>query len=306
VPPAPLAVLTPAVRLKNQLLVLGYRLGWGAVRALPAPAASALFRVGADLAYRRGGKGTQRLRSNLTRVLGPDVTDAQLEAVTREGLRSYARYWLEVFRLSVIPPEVILDRMTIYGEENLLDAMARGRGAIVALSHSGNWDQAGAWVVRRHGFRFTTVAERLEPTEVFDRFVAFRESLGMEVLPLTGGQPPSLVLAERLRAGRLLCLLADRDLSTSGIPVQFFGERATMPAGPAHLAITTGAALLPTALWFDGDGWAALIAPPVPPSDLGTMTQALADVFEDVIRQHPEDWHMLQRLWTADLDTRAV
>jgi KDO2-lipid IV(A) lauroyltransferase len=173
---------------------------------------------------------------------------------------------------------------------------------ILALAHSGNWDHAGAWLVRKHGIHFTTVAERLEPAEVFDRFVDFRESLGMEVLPLTGGPPPADVLAERLRAGGALCLLADRDLSASGVPVSFFGETATMPAGPAHLALTTGAALMPTVLWFDGDGWGAHVAEPVPHTDLATMTQAMATVFETHLSRHPQDWHMLQRLWSADLD----
>jgi KDO2-lipid IV(A) lauroyltransferase len=126
----------------------------------------------------------------------------------------------------------------------------------------------------------------------------------MEVVPLTGGPPPSELLAARLRDGGVLCLLADRDLSATGVPVRFFGERATMPAGPAHLALTTGAALMPTVLWFDGDGWGAHVAAPVPHSDVATMTQAMADVFETHIAEHPQDWHMLQRLWTDDLAPR--
>ncbi len=287
-------------------MALGYRVGWAALRLLPEALAQWLFRAGADLAHRRGGKGVDRLRHNLARVLGPGVEPARLDEVTRAGLRSYARYWLEVFRLSVIDPAVVVGRMHVDGEHRLGEAMEAGRGMILALAHSGNWDHAGAWLVRKHGIRFTTVAERLEPAEVFDRFVAFRESLGMEVLPLTGGPPPSEVLAERLRAGGALCLLADRDLSASGVPVTFFGERATMPAGPAHLALTTGAALLPTVLWFDGDGWAAHVGAPVPHSDVATMTQALAAVFETYIGEHPQDWHMLQRLWTADLEPRRA
>jgi phosphatidylinositol dimannoside acyltransferase len=306
IPPAPTppvpAPRSRIVGIRDRLIVLGYRLGWGALRALPERLVAAAFRMGADLAYRRGGKGVARLRSNLRRVVGPDASEAELDRVTKEGMRSYARYWLEVFRLSVIPPEVIVGRMTVEGEHRLQPMMAAGRGMIIALTHSGNWDHAGAWLVRKHGIRFTTVAERLEPAEVFDRFVAFRESLGMEVLPLTGGPPPSTILAERLRAGGALCLPADRDLSASGVPVTFFGEQATMPAGPAHLALTTGAALLPTVLWFDGDGWGAYVGEPVPHTDLATMTQAMATVFETHLARHPQDWHMLQRLWTADLD----
>jgi KDO2-lipid IV(A) lauroyltransferase len=292
---------------RDWLLVSAYRLGWGLVRALPARVARALFHLGADLAWWRRGKGVLRLRSNLARVVGPSTPPERLDALTRAGVRSYARYWLEVFRLPVIPGEVIVDRMTVHGEHRIDEAMARGKGLIIALAHSGNWDHAGAWLVRKHGLRFTTVAERLEPAEVFDRFVAFRESLGMEVLPLTGGtQPPSHILAERLRANGVLCLLADRDLSAAGVPVQFFGETATMPAGPAHLALTTGATLVTAVLWFDGNGWAAHIPPPIPHTDIVTMTQAMADAFAADIAAHPQDWHMLQRLWQVDLSPSRV
>jgi phosphatidylinositol dimannoside acyltransferase len=180
--------------------------------------------------------------------------------------------------------------------------MERGKGLVIALPHMGNWDHAGAWLVLR-GIPFTTVAERLEPAEVFDRFVAFRESLGMEVLPLTGGsQPPFQILRERLRAGGAMCLLSDRDLSKQGVGVQFFGARATMPAGPARLALETGATLLPAVLWFEDDGWGCQVYPPVEHTDVATMTQALADTYAEAIAQHPQDWHMLQRLWSDDLD----
>jgi KDO2-lipid IV(A) lauroyltransferase len=177
-----------------------------------------------------------------------------------------------------------------------------------------NWDHAGAWAVLS-GLPFTTVAERLQPEALFDRFVAFRASLGMEVLPLTGGErPPFPVLADRLRAGRLVCLLADRDLTARGVPVTFFGEPTRMPAGPAALALQTGAALVPVTLWFTSAGTRARIHPELPrppgpdrPAVIRTMTQALADVFAAGIAEHPADWHMLQRLWLADLDpaTRA-
>jgi KDO2-lipid IV(A) lauroyltransferase len=182
----------------------------------------------------------------------------------------------------------------------------------MALPHMGNWDVAAIWLVAQ-GAPFTTVAERLEPESLFDRFVAYRESLGMEVLALTGGQrAPADVLAERLRAGRGVCLVADRDLSRSGIEVQFFGEPTRMPGGPAWLAATTGAALLPVGLWFTEDGWGQRIHPPVelPPGTVREKvvagTQLVADAFEHDIAEHPADWHMLQRLWLADLPPRPA
>jgi KDO2-lipid IV(A) lauroyltransferase len=178
--------------------------------------------------------------------------------------------------------------------------VAAGRGTVLALPHSGNWDAAGAWCTAT-GVPFTTVAERLQPESLYDRFVAFRESLGMEVLPLTGGRPPFEVLVDRLLAGGTLCLLADRDLSARGVDVRFFGAAARMPAGPAALALRTGATLLPVTLSFLPDGWRIVFHPEVRHTDVATMTQDLADAFAAGIAGAPADWHMLQRLWLDDL-----
>ena len=280
----------------------GYAAGWALVRALPEPVAQALFRAGGDLAHRRAGRGAQQLRSNLSRV-APALSAAELDALTRAALRSYARYWCEAFRLPAMDRARIVGGMNMQDEQRLRASVASGRGTIMALPHTGNWDHAGAWCALT-GIPFTTVAERLSPASVFDRFVAFRESLGMEVIPLTGGdRPPSQLLAERLTAGGTLCLLADRDLSARGIDVQFFDAPARMPAGPATLALRTGATLLPVTLSFMPSGWRAVIHDAVPHSDPATMTQAIADAFSEGIAAHPADWHMLQRLWLDDLPT---
>lgn len=281
-------------RLRDRLVDVGYAAGWAVVRALPDPVAHRLFRAGADLATRRGGRGVDQLRRNLARV-------APGQDLTRAAVRSYARYWCEVFRLPVTSQERVVQGMTTVGEQRLRTAVAASTGTILALPHSGNWDQAGAWCGAT-GVPFTTVAERLQPESLYDRFVAFRESLGMEVLALTGGpRPPYDVLAERLHAGGTLCLLADRDLSARGVDVLFFGGRARMPAGPASLALQTGAVLLPVTLAFSRDGWLCTFHEPVPHSDVATMTQAVADAFAVGIAAHPADWHMLQRLWLDDL-----
>ena len=282
-----------------------YAGGWAVVRALPDPVAHRLFRAGADLAHRRGGKGVDRLRSNLARVVGweGDGT-ADLDALTRDALRSYARYWCEVFRLPVTSKERVVSGMTTVDEHRMRESVASGRGTILALPHSGNWDHAGAWCGAT-GVPFTTVAERLKPESLYDRFVEFRESLGMEVLPLTGGDRPTFdVLVERLEAGGTLCLLSDRDLSARGVDVDFFGATARMPAGPATLALRTGATLIPVTLSFTEDGWHCVFHPEVERSDVPTMTQAVADAFARGIAAHPADWHMLQRLWLEDLDPR--
>ncbi len=282
----------------GRLTDVAYAAGWRGVRLLPEPLAAAAFRLGADLAWRRDGRGARRLRANLSRVA---PAGADLDRLTRAAMRSYARYWLEVFRLADIDIERIVRRMRVVDEHLLRASHARGAGTVLALPHMGNWEQAGAWLAAS-GIPFTTVAERLRPESLFERFVAFRTALGMEVIPLTGGEsPPFDLLAQRLRAGGALCLLADRDLSRSGVPVEFFGATATMPAGPAGLALATGATLLPVTLWFDRDGWSARIHPAVAPTDVPTMTQALADAFAAGITAHPADWHMLQRVWRDDL-----
>jgi KDO2-lipid IV(A) lauroyltransferase len=295
------------VSWRERVADAGFAAGWAAVKALPEPLVAAGFRAAADRAGRRGGKGATRLRANLRRVV-PTATDAELAALTRRGLRSYARYWQEAFRLPVIGPDRIRTGTDFRGADVLDKAIADGRGVICALPHMGNWDAAGVWLVD-HGARFTTVAERLRPESLYERFVAYREGLGMEVVPLTGGdRPPADVLAERLRAGGVVCLLGDRDLTRRGVDVTFFGETARMPAGPALLAATTGAALLPVGLWFTPTGWAVRVHPAVElPGErlrdrVTAATQALADVFATEIAGRPEDWHMLQRLWVADLD----
>ena len=291
----------PASRVADLLTGSAYASGWAGVRALPEPVAVALFDAGARLAARRGGRQVERLRANLARVV-PSAGPGELDAVVTAGLRSYARYWREVFRLPVMPRDRILTGMSTVGRERLDAALSSGRGVVLPLPHSGNWDHAGAWLAA-NGHPFTTVAERLRPESLFDRFVSFREGLGMEVLPLTGGsRAPFEVLRERLEAGGTLCLMADRDLTPRGVDVTFFGARARMPAGPATLALATGAVLLPATLCFLPGGWQVRFHPEVPPSDVPTMTQTVAAAFEQGIGDHPEDWHMLQRLWLDDLD----
>ncbi|MFJ8718978.1 phosphatidylinositol mannoside acyltransferase [Streptomyces violaceus] len=285
-----------------------YGLGWSTVRKLPEPVAVRLGRTIADLAWKQRGKGVQRLESNYARVV-PDAGPERLAELSRAGMRSYLRYWMESFRLPAWSKERIKSGFAVKDIHYVTEGMASGKGVILALPHLGNWDLAGAWVTTELGIPFTTVAERLKPETLYDRFVAYREGLGMEVLPHSGGTAFG-TLARRLRDGGLVCLVADRDLSASGVEVDFFGDTARMPAGPALLAQQTGALLLPVTLWYDDSPvMQGRVHPAVEVPESGTraektsvMTQALADAFATGIADHPEDWHMLQRLWLADLD----
>jgi KDO2-lipid IV(A) lauroyltransferase len=302
---------------RARLQAAGYGLIATLATTFPESWLRPVLRFGADIAWRRRGRGVRQLERNLRRVVGPDVPDDEIAALARAAMRSYARYWLEFFRLPVLRRERIVGRMSVAGKERLDAVMAAGRGAILALPHSGNWDHAGAWVALQ-GYPFATVAERLKPESLFDRFVAVRERLGMEVIALTGGRNAFAVLLDRLRAGKLVCLVTERDIAASGVEVEFFGEKTTMPAGPAALAVATGAALLPVGIWFTedggpGGGWGGVIHPEVAPpagvsrrAQIAAMTQAMADAFASDIAAHPRDWHMLQPLWPADRAARRT
>jgi len=296
--------------LKDKITDVGYGAGWSLVCRLPESWMDWAFKFFADLAWRRQGARVQVLEANLVRVLGPDAGGAAIRAASREVMRRYGRYWLEIFRLPVLPVDRLVDGMTDFGHHQLIfDTIASGRGVVVGLPHMGNWDQAGAWIIAKGAGSFTTVMERLKPETVYERFVSFREGLGMEVLPASGGARPFGILAQRLRAGKIVVLPCDRDVTGSGIEVEFFGEKAKMMAGPAALAVQTGAALLPAVLWFTDDGWGVNIGAEIPqPADgsraqkVAAMMQQMATFFEDGIREHPYDWLMLQKVFVADLD----
>jgi lauroyl/myristoyl acyltransferase len=283
----------------------GYAAGWRAVRMLPEPAARGAFDRAGRWAATRDGKGVRQLRANLRVATGGRLGEDELAELTTRAVRSYARYWQEAFRLPTIGPERIVAGTELRGIEHLSKALADGRGAIVALPHSGNWDAAGVWLVHWLNGPFMTVAERLEPESLYRRFLAYRESLGMRIVPLTGGpRPSSVVLRDWLADGGASCLLVDRNLGSGGVPVSFFGREATMPGGAALLAAQTGAALFPAVGRFTATGWQVDIAPEVPVDGPGRLAvrvreamQSVADAFAAGIAQQPEDWHMLGRIW---------
>jgi phosphatidylinositol dimannoside acyltransferase len=288
--------------LGGQFSDWGYAAGWRLVRAMPEVLARNAFGAGAHLAARGGGP--EQLRKNLARVLGVEPKQVP-DGLIRASLASYARYWREAFRLPTMDHKAMAAQIDerVQGKEHLSAALEAGRGVIMALPHSGNWDMAGLWLAQTYG-TFATVNERLKPESLYRRFIAYRESLGFEMLPLSGGErPPFEVLAERLRDNGLVCLMADRDLTRSGVQVDFFGEPTRMPAGAAKLAIETGATLLPVHCWYERHHMVIGFYPPLDTTsgDVTAITQALADRFARNIAAHPADWHMMQPQWLADL-----
>ncbi|TCC47405.1 phosphatidylinositol mannoside acyltransferase [Kribbella capetownensis] len=283
--------------LRQRAADLAFALAWALVRRLPEKTVTWLFRQAADRVVRRNGRGVRRLRGNLA-VVRPDATSKELDALTLAGMRSYLRYWQEAFRLPEWSDQEVVGRVRTVNEKLLRDAHAAGRGVICALPHLANYDHAGAWAGLT-GMPVSTVAERLKPESLFDRFIEYRKKLGMEVLPLTGSDQDVVgILAERLEAGGFVCLVADRDLSERGVPVTFFGRPSRMPAGPAALSLRTGAPLIPATLHYDGPQLVITFHDAIEPEG-GTagMTQRCADAFAAGIAAHPQDWHMLQRIF---------
>lgn len=292
-------------QVQGRAVDLGFAAAWRLVRALPPGLVRAAADRLADRAARRDGAGIAQLRHNLRRVVGPLMPRDELDALVRDGARSYARYWVETFRLPSMPASTVLPRIDATGFDNVIAAHQRGKGVILALPHMGNWDVAGMYLLSQ-GLPFTTVAEHLRPDSLFRRFVAYREKLGFEVLPLTGGPPSAPILASRLADGGVVCLVGDRAYGEGGIEVALFGEPALLPAGPAMLAARTGAALLAVGVWFTPDGWGIDVTAPLETADGGLaqrtrdLTRTLAAAFEQQIASHPADWHMLQPVWASD------
>jgi KDO2-lipid IV(A) lauroyltransferase len=228
------------------------------------------------------------------------MTALDLDLLVIEAMRSYMRYWCDTFRLPDWSKKRILETVTVTNEHLLIDAIAAKTGVIVAVPHAGNWDHAGAYFCAK-GIRLVTVAERLKPEKLFLKFLAYRQAMGMEVLPLDGRVLNTL--EERLNEGALVALVSDRDLSRSGIEVEFFGGKARMPAGPALLALRTKAPLITAFVSYTESGvhieFRNIIVPSAgdESSKVKEIVQMTAQYFEDGISESPEDWHMLQRIW---------
>jgi KDO2-lipid IV(A) lauroyltransferase len=279
---------------------LAYFAGWRIVRVLPHTWAYGLFERLSTYLVGKDGKGVQRLRSNLRRIK-PHLNEAELEVLLGQAMSSYLRYWCDTFRIQDWSTSQIQSSVTLTRGELLLDPMREGRGVVIALPHSGNWDHAGAYFCSL-GIPLVTVAERLKPEALFQRFLRYRQAMGFEVLSIDSRSFATLI--KRAREKRLIALVADRDLSASGVDVNFFGFPARMPAGPALLAIKTGIPLVVAHVSYTQNG-IHIEFTSVDVSEDGSeservaqMTQRMASLFEKGIAAHPQDWHMLQRIWT--------
>jgi KDO2-lipid IV(A) lauroyltransferase len=280
-----------------------------------------LCAVAADCAWLARGKGVRQLEANLHRVR-PTAGRRELRRLSRDGMRSYMRYYGEAFSLGSLTRPQIEARVRTVGLERYLPLLDAGQTVVLGLGHMGNWDLAGAWAPPHVG-RVVTVVEHLEPEELFVEFLSLRERLGMTIIPLTkrGGDVfRDLVRAVRAGPG-LLPLLADRDLTARGVEVSLFGETARVAAGPAALAVATGARLAATTIRYErlhgerrraaGSPWGIVVefgelievpTTAVRGEQVRLLTQAWVDDLARGIAAHPQDWHMLQKVWIDDLD----
>jgi KDO2-lipid IV(A) lauroyltransferase len=285
---------------------LAYRAGAQVARLIPPPVGPPIARGVAQvtgLAFMRAR--THQVERNLRRVYGESFGGVALRRAVAATFDSYGRYFYELFRLPGTPRAEIDARMDVTGMEHVAMGIDAGHGVVLALPHLGNWDFAGAWLAGQ-GYRVTVVAELLEPRELFEWFVETRRQLGMRVIPLSATAGAEVLRA--LRANEVVCLLCDRDLTGEGVDVEFLGERTTLPAGPAALALRSGATLCAAGCYFRPHGRHSVrILDPIPTersgsirADVARVTQALAHCFEELIRAEPEHWHLMQPNWPSD------
>jgi phosphatidylinositol dimannoside acyltransferase len=292
--------------------VLAYSAGARATQLLPAHVVQLIAATAGTAASHVPSMAAERamVARHQRRVCGPDLAGRELDRQVDRVFASYGRYWAEALRLPGIGFAEIDAGMSWEGVVYIEEAIAAGRGCILALPHLGGWEWAGVWLIQL-GFPMTVVVEALEPPELFEWFVTFRKKLGMEVVSVGAGAGSAVLRA--LKANHVVCLLSDRNIGgSSGVEVEFFGERTLLPGGPATLAIRTGASLLPTAVYFSPDGpnaHHAVVCPPLPATrqgslrdDVTRLTQALATDLEGLIRREPTQWHLLQPNWPSDGD----
>jgi KDO2-lipid IV(A) lauroyltransferase len=290
---------------RARAVYLGYRAAAEVARVLPPALAQPLADVAATAWRVTQPARRDQVRRNLDRIAGAPLDPRTRDRAVAQVFDHYARYWHELFRLAAEDPAPLVAGFTCDGLEHIEAAIAAGRGAILALPHLGNWDLAGAWLAGL-GYRLTAVAEPVEPQELFDWFVATRERIGLQVVPLGPDAGPRLL--RDLHDNRVVCLVCDRDLTGDGVSVTFFDEKTRLPGGPAVLALRTGAPLLPVGVYFGPDGThQARILEPLPTEregrlrdDVTRVTQLLADRFEELIRVAPDQWLMLQPNWPSD------
>lgn len=294
------------MNVKDRIIDFGYWVGWRVLWMLPTRVTNSFFNLIARSLWRFNTKGVKQLKLNLSRVTNLDVSSRELGNLAKQGLVNYLRYYAETFRLPRLAKHEILDSVRPVNVEPILKALESG-GVILALPHSGNWDQAGAWAAKFFG-SLCTIAERLRPESVYQKFTAMRTAQGITLMPLTGAGGTYEFLRSQVNAGKVVALLSDRDLSGSGMGVTFFSSRAPLPIGAALLGIDTGRPIFTLSSWYDGQSLVIEFDNGILIDEPGLtgrerlrraqdVTGQIAKQLEQHISRHPSDWHMLQPIW---------
>ena len=292
-----------------------FKLGTAAAGVLPRPGANIVSQGLARAVAPMLSERRLLIGRNLDRATGHRLTPVRREALTNAAIRSYGRYWEDLLRLPTVSTRELAANFDSQGLHHLDEAVASGTGPILAMPHVGRWEWAAAWLTRVHGVEVTAVVEAIEPPELFDWFRNKREALGIHVVPL--GPDAVGSISRAIKAGHVVCLLSDRDISGGGPEVEFFGERTRLPAGPVTLALRTGALLLPTAVYeTPGNRVLGVVRPPMDleregrlRADVARLTQVLAyelehhisEELEELIAAQPQQWHLQSPNWPSDV-----
>ncbi|MCH1512508.1 MAG: phosphatidylinositol mannoside acyltransferase [Acidimicrobiales bacterium] len=296
---------------KGSLMVSVYRFGSFAIRKIPIAWLPSIARISARLVKKFSKQRQFLVSRHLTRVNEGAITEKELDEQIGRSFENYARYWVDSARIPQLSNFEIDAGFTVEGFEHIEDGWASGVGPILALPHLGGWEWAGRWLTCCPKYEVTVVVEPQNPPELFQFMVEYRQAFGMNVIPLGPNAGKQVIKA--LKANHVVCLLCDRDIEGQGIEVDFFGEKTTVPAGPATLALRTGAHLIPVAVYQRENSHHAVVCPPIATprtgrlrDDVATITQNLMDVFEDLVKDQPEQWHLMQPNWPSDYTALEV
>lgn len=291
---------------REQVAYLVYASASWVAKRLPTRIGRVLFQWAGSLTHRFASGLRATVAENQARVLGRPVEDPFVVANTKEAFRRYARYWYDSFAIEGWDDEDVLAAFTWDGDEHLLRLADEGNGTIAVLPHLGNWD-ASARAMADRGLRMVAVAEHLRPERLFQLFVRQRERYGIEVIALEAHHGVGRALTSALADNKLIGLLADRDLTGRGIEVEMFGARCRLPAGPAMLALSTGAPVAVVGTFQTPTGWHGVVWPLDMPertgdrrADATAITRAIAVAFERLISMSPADWHVFEPAWPED------
>ena len=275
-----------------------FKTAWAVPRFMPELLQRGLYWGIASIGWFLRTPGVKRLQFNLSRVSGSNYWSFQSVSLTWRAVHSYFKYWQQLFAMQTKDESYVLQNALTENREVLDVALLSKRGALIVATHSGNWDLAGAWLGVTYK-NVVTVAERLEPIELFDMFVNARKRFNLKIYPHTSNDSIIEILQNELSQNNIVGLVADRTLSKRGIPVKLFGYECKLPAGPYAIAQLNDLDIIPGAIWFDGKKTRMLLFTPIESSGKSAedVMQEVACAFEEIISLHPENWHMFQQVW---------